>query len=67
MKQWDRDRLIARDARNETAQKNAINFISFSSKNGVSFEKIIGNLKDEYKYDDATIKELFDKAKVPMA
>lgn len=71
MKQWDRDRLIARDARNEatkeTNQKNAIDFISFSVENDISIDKIIDHLKSKYKYDDNTINDLFDKAKVPMA
>ena len=62
MKQWDRDRLIARDARRE----DAIDFISFSTENGISIEKIIDHLKLKYKYDDNTISDLFDKAKVPM-
>jgi len=66
MKQWDRDRIIARDAALEARQKAAINLISFSIKNGVSLEQIVDNLKYEYKFDDATIKDLFEKAKVPM-
>ncbi len=66
MKQWDRDRIIARDAALEARQKDAINLISFSIKNGVSLEQIVDNLKYEYKFDDATIKDLFEKAKVPM-
>ena len=67
MKQWDRDRIIARDAALEARQKDAINLISFSIKNGVSLEQIVDNLKYEYKFDDATIKDLFEKAKLPMA
>ena len=63
MKQWDRDRLIAKDAH----QEDALNFIIFAFENDISTEKAINHLREKYKYNDITIKDLFKKAKVPMA
>lgn len=62
MKQWDRDRLIAKDAH----QEDALNFIIFAFENDISTEKAINHLREKYKYNDITIKDLFKKAKVPM-
>lgn len=66
MKQWDRDRIIARDAALEARQKDALVLISFGSENNIPNSVIIQKLRNEFKYDDTTIKDLFEKAKVPM-
>ncbi|MBP3274172.1 MAG: hypothetical protein J6M44_13170 [Butyrivibrio sp.] len=66
MKQWDRDRIIARDAALEARQKDALVLISFGSENNIPNSVIIQKLRNEYKFDAATIKDLFEKAKVPM-
>ena len=67
MKQWDRDRIIARDAALEARQKDALVLISFGSENNIPNSVIIQKLRNEFKYDDTTIKDLFEKAKLPMA